>query len=143
MIKSFVAALSLLILVSCQTTEVAVVEQEQQKEKKYLSGPIITITELCKTLKDQLDIYKTFVVDQKLGVQTYYSYLYSGKCISFPKPILAKKLKKEFEANVNKVSKIEIWKVVLDEDIPEGKDPIFFWISLHIPLEKKPTGTGV
>ena len=73
----------------------------------------------------------------------YYSHLYSGKCISFPKPIMAKKIKKEFEAVVNDVSKIEIWKVVLDEDMPEGKKPIFFWISLHVPLENKPEGTGV
>ena len=141
MIKSFVAALSLLMLVSCQTTETAVVEQEQ--EKKYLAGQVIAITEMCKTLENQLQIFKTFMVDKQLGLQIYYNLLYSGKCVSFPKPILAKKLKKEFEADVDKVSKIEIWKVVLDEDIPEGKEPIFFWISVHVPLENKPKGTGV
>ena len=144
MIKSFVAALSLLMLASCQTTEVAVVEQEQEKEKKkYLAGQVIAITEMCKTLENQLQILKTFMVDKRLGMQIYYNLLYSGKCLSFPKPILAKKLKKEFEADVDKVSKIEIWKVVLDEDMPKGKDLVFFWISVHVPLEKNPIGTGV
>jgi hypothetical protein len=143
MIKSFVAALSLLILVSCQTTEVAVVEQEQQKEKKYLTGPIIAITEMCKTLEDQLQIYKTFSEDKRLGVQVYYRHLYSGRCFSFPKPVLAKKLKKEFQGILDGNTRIEIWKVVLDEDMPEGRDLVFFWISLQIPFEKKkPGGQG-
>ena len=142
MIKSFIVALSLLILVSCQTTETAVVEQEQEKEKKYLAGQVVAITEMCKTLENQLQIFKTFMVDKQLGMQIYYNYLYSGKCLSFPKPILAKKLKKEFEADVDKVSKIEIWKVVLDENMPEGKDLVFFWISVHVPLENKLKGTG-
>lgn len=127
MFKATFAALALIFLVSCQTTtteKVAVVEKPAQ-----LPGQVVAISELCKSLETQLNIFKAYSTNITVGMQLYYSMIYSGECVTFPKPVLAKKVKLEFEKQVNKYNKIEIWKIALNED---EEDVTFFWIAERI-----------
>ena len=71
-------------------------------------------------------------------MQLYYNLIYSGDCVAFPKPILAKKVKLEFEKQVDKTDKIQIWKVALNEDEAEVT---FFWIAIR-ETTKKVKGIG-
>ena len=131
MFKATFAALALLFLISCQTTtteKVAVVEKSVQ-----LPGQVVAILELCKSFEDQMDIFKEYSKSAVSGMQLYYAKIYAGQCVTFPKPVLAKKVKLEFEKQVDKRDKIEIWKIALSE---EEENVTFFWIAIRIITEK-------
>jgi len=136
MSKTFLAALALVVLVSCQATTQKIVEKIEKPPK--LAGQVVGITEVCKTLENQLSIFNAFSINRTVGMQVYYNLIYSGECVVFPRPALAKKVKLEFEKQVDKTDKIEIWKVALNEDEAEVK---FFWTAIRISIAK-PKGIG-
>jgi hypothetical protein len=80
-----------------------------------------------------MNIFNAFSISKTAGMQIYYNLIYSGECVVFPRPALAKKVKLEFEKQVDKTDKIEIWKVALHEDDAEVK---FFWTALRISVVK-------
>ena len=131
MFKTFLAALALVVLVSCQATTQKIVEKIEKPPK--LPGQVVGITEICKTLENQLSIFNAFSINRAVGMQVYYNLIYSGECVVFPRPALAKKVKLEFEKQVDKTDKIEIWKVALNEDEAEVK---FFWTAIRISVAK-------
>jgi len=131
MYKTFLAALALIVLVSCQATTQKIVEKIEKPPK--LEGQVVGITEVCKTLEHQMNIFNAFSINKATGIQIYYNLIYSGECVVFPRPALAKKVKLEFEKQVDKTDKIEIWKVALNEDDAEVK---FFWTALRISVAK-------
>ena len=131
MSKTFIAALALVVLVSCQATTQKIVEKIEKPPK--LAGQVVGITEVCKTLENQLSIFNAFSINRTVGMQVYYNLIYSGECVVFHRPALAKKVKLEFEKQVDKKDKIEIWKVALNEDEAEVK---FFWTAIRISVAK-------
>ena len=132
MFKTFLAALSLIVLVSCQATTQKIVEKIEKPPK--LEGQVVGVTDLCNTLENQLSLFKAFSINKAVGMQMYYNLIYSGECVTFPRPVLAKKVKLEFEKQVDKTDKIQIWKIVLNEDAEEIK---FFWIAVRESTEKQ------
>jgi len=136
MFKTFLAALALVIIVSCQATTQKVVEKIEKPPK--LAGQVVGITDLCKTLENQLNLFKAFSINKAVGTQLYYNLIYAGECVTFPRPVLAKKVKLEFEKQVDKTDKIQIWKIALNEDEAEVK---FFWIAIR-ETTKKVKGIG-
>ncbi len=134
MFKATFAALALIFLVSCQTTTTEKVEKEEAvKKSAQLPGQVVAILELCKSFEDQMDIFKEYSKSAMAGMQLYYDKIYDGECITFPKPVLAKKVKLEFEKQVDKTGKIEIWKIALSE---EEENITFFWIAIRTITEK-------
>ena len=140
MLKILAAALALTVLVSCQATTEKIAEKVVAVAVKppKLAGQVVGITEVCKTLENQMDIFNAFSINKIAGMQIYYNLIYSGECIVFPRPALAKKIKLEFEKQVDENDKIEIWKVALNEDDAEVK---FFWTAIRETI-KKPKGTS-
>ena len=130
MFKILAAALALTVLVGCQATTEKIAEKV---EPPKLEGQVVGITEVCKTLEHQMNIFNAFSISKTAGMQIYYNLIYSGECVVFPRPALAKKVKLEFEKQVDKDDKIEIWKVALNEDDAEVK---FFWTALRISVVK-------
>ena len=133
MFKTFFAALALTFLVSCQATTQKAPEKVVEVKPPKLAGQVVGITEVCKTLENQLSIFNAFSINRTVGMQVYYNLIYSGECVVFPRPALAKKVKLEFEKQVDKTDKIEIWKVALNEDEAEVK---FFWTAIRISVAK-------
>ena len=138
MFKTFFAALALVVLVGCEATTQKMPEKVVEVKPPKLAGQVVSITDLCKTLENQLSIFKAFSINKAAGMQLYYNLIYSGDCVAFPKPILAKKVKLEFEKQVDKTDKIQIWKVALNEDEAEVT---FFWIAIR-ETTKKVKGIG-
>ena len=132
MFKILATALALTVLVGCQATTTTDKIPEKVEPPK-LAGQVVGITEVCKTLEHQLNIFNAFSISKTAGMQIYYNLIYSGECVVFPRPALAKKVKLEFEKQVDKNDKIEIWKVALNEDDAEVK---FFWTALRITTAK-------
>ena len=135
MFKILATALALTVLVGCQatTTTDKIAEKVVAAEPPKLAGQVIGITEVCKTLENQMSILNAFTASKTEGIQVYYNLVYSGQCVVFPRPALAKKIKLEFEKQVSENDKIEIWKVALNEDDAEVK---FFWTALRISTAK-------
>ena len=135
MFKILATALALTVLVGCQatTTTDKIAEKVVAVEPPKLAGQVVGITEVCKTLEHQLNIFNAFSISKTAGMQIYYNLIYSGECVVFPRPALAKKVKLEFEKQVDKNDKIEIWKVALNEDDAEVK---FFWTAIRITTAK-------
>ena len=135
MLKILATALALTVLVSCQATTEKIPEKVVAVAVKppKLEGQVVGITEVCKTLEHQMNIFNAFSISKTAGMQIYYNLIYSGECVVFPRPALAKKVKLEFEKQVDKDDKIEIWKVALNEDDAEVK---FFWTALRISVAK-------
>ena len=131
MLKILAAALALTVLVGCQATTAKKIAEKVKPPK--LAGQVVGITEVCKTLENQMSIFNAFTVSKIKGMQVYYNLIYSGECVVFPRPALAKKVKLEFEKQVDKTDKIEIWKVALNEDDAEVK---FFWTAIRISVVK-------
>ena len=131
MLKTLAIALALTVLVGCQATTAKKIAEKVKPPK--LAGQVVGITEVCKTLEHQLNIFNAFSISKTAGMQIYYNLIYSGECVVFPRPALAKKVKLEFEKQVDKDDKIEIWKVALNEDDAEVK---FFWTALRISVVK-------
>ena len=138
MFKIFATILALTFLVSCQTTTQKIPEKVVEVKPPKLAGQVVGITEVCKTLENQMSIFNAFSINKTTGMQIYYNLIYSGECVVFPRPALAKKVKLEFEKQVDKTDKIEIWKVALNEDEAEVK---FFWTAIRISVAK-PKGIG-
>ena len=138
MFKIFAVALALTFLISCQTTTKKTPEKVVEVKPPKLKGQVVGITEVCKTLEHQMNIFNAFSINKATGIQIYYNLIYSGECVVFPRPALAKKVKLEFEKQVDKTDKIEIWKVALNEDEAEVK---FFWTAIRISVAK-PKGIG-
>jgi len=136
MLKILAAALALTVLVGCQATTAKKIAEKVKPPK--LEGQVVGITEVCKTLENQMNIFNAFSISKTAGIQIYYNLIYSGECVVFPRPALAKKVKLEFEKQVDKKDKIEIWKVALNEDEAEVK---FFWTAIRISIAK-PKGIG-
>ena len=136
MLKILAAALALTVLVGCQATTAKKIAEKVKPPK--LEGQVVGITEVCKTLEHQMNIFNAFSINKATGIQIYYNLIYSGECVVFPRPALAKKVKLEFEKQVDKTDKIEIWKVALNEDEAEVK---FFWTAIRISIAK-PKGIG-
>ena len=135
MLKILAAALAFTVLVSCQATTEKISEKVVAVEVKppKLEGQVIGIIEVCKSLENQMDIFNAFSINKIEGMQIYYNLIYSGECIVFPRPALAKKIKLEFEKQVDENDKIEIWKVALNEDDAEVK---FFWTAIRETIKK-------
>ena len=135
MLKILAAALALTVLVGCQATTEKIAEKvvEVTVKPPKLEGQVVGITEVCKTLEHQMNIFNAFSINKATGIQIYYNLIYSGECVVFPRPALAKKVKLEFEKQVDKKDKIEIWKVALNEDEAEVK---FFWTAIRISVAK-------
>ena len=135
MLKILAAALALTVLVGCQATTEKIAEKvvEVTVKPPKLEGQVVGITEVCKTLEHQMNIFNAFSINKATGIQIYYNLIYSGECVVFPRPALAKKVKLEFEKQVDKKDKIEIWKVALNEDDAEVK---FFWTAIRISVAK-------
>lgn len=138
MLKILATALALTVLVSCQATTEKIPEKVVEVKPPKLAGQVVGITEVCKTFEHQMNIFNAFSISKTAGMQLYYNLIYSGECVVFPRPALAKKVKLEFEKQVDKDDKIEIWKVALNEDDAEVK---FFWTALRISVVK-PKGIG-
>ena len=138
MFKTFFAALALTFLVSCQATTQKTPEKVVVVKPPELKGQVVAILELCKSLKNQMDIFKAYTENNALGMQYYYNLIYAGECVTFPRPVLAKKVKLEFAKMVNSTDKIEIWKIALNE---EEVDVKFFWIAIRTSTPK-PKGIG-
>ena len=138
MFKIFATILALTFLVSCQTTTQKMPEKVVTVKPPKLKGQVVGITEVCKTLEHQMSIFNAFSINKATGMQIYYNLIYAGECVVFPRPALAKKVKLEFEKQVDKTDKIEIWKVALNEDEAEVK---FFWTAIRISVAK-PKGIG-
>ena len=134
MFKILATALALTVLVGCQaTTTDKIAEKVVAVKPPKLAGQVVGITEVCKTLENQMSIFNAFSISKTAGMQIYYNLIYSGECIVFPRPALAKKIKLEFEKQVDKDDKIEIWKVALNEDDAEVK---FFWTAIRESVVK-------
>ena len=134
MFKTFFAALALVVLVGCEaTTQKIPDEKEVTVAPPKLKGQVVAIMELCKSLQNQMDIFKAYTENDSMGMQYYYSLIYAGECVTFTRPVLAKKIKLEFEKQVNKTDKIEIWKIALNEDDAEVK---FFWIAVRTSIDQ-------
>ena len=131
MFKILAAALALTVLVGCQATTAKKIAEKVEPPK--LEGQVVGITEVCKTFENQMNIFNAFSISKTAGMQIYYNLIYSGECVVFPRPALAKKVKLEFEKQVDKTDKIEIWKVALNEDDAEVK---FFWTAIRISVVK-------
>ena len=136
MLKTLAIALALTVLVGCQATTAKKIAEKVEPPK--LEGQVVGITEVCKTFEHQMNIFNAFSISKTAGMQIYYNLIYSGECVVFPRPALAKKVKLEFEKQVDKTDKIEIWKVALNEDDAEVK---FFWTAIRITTAK-PKGIG-
>ena len=134
MFKIFAIALALTFLVSCQATTQKMPEKVVEVKPPKLAGQVVGITEVCKTLENQLSIFNAFSINRTVGMQVYYNLIYSGECVVFPRPALAKKVKLEFEKQVDKTDKIQIWKIALNEDEVEVK---FFWIAIRESIEEQ------
>jgi hypothetical protein len=106
---------------------------EKIEKPPKLEGQVVGVTDLCKSLENQMNIFKAFIVNKVAGVQMYYELIYSGDCVTFPRPVLAKKVKLEFEQQVDKTDKIQIWKIALNEDEAEVK---FFWTAIRETIKK-------
>ena len=133
MLKTLATDLALTVLIGCQTTTEKIPEKVVTVKPPKLEGQVVGITEVCKTLEHQMNIFNAFSISKTAGMQIYYNLIYSGECVVFPRPALAKKVKLEFEKQVDKTDKIEIWKVALNEDDAEVK---FFWTALRISVLK-------
>jgi hypothetical protein len=131
MLKTLAITLALTVLVGCQATTAKKIAEKVEPPK--LAGQVVGITEVCKTFEHQMNIFNAFSISKTAGMQIYYNLIYSGECVVFPRPALAKKVKLEFEKQVDKDDKIEIWKVALNEDDAEVK---FFWTALRISVVK-------
>jgi len=131
MLKILAAVLALTVLVGCQATTAKKIAEKVEPPK--LAGQVVGITEVCKTFENQMNIFNAFSISKTAGMQIYYNLIYSGECVVFPRPALAKKVKLEFEKQVDKTDKIEIWKVALNEDDAEVK---FFWTAIRISVAK-------
>ena len=131
MLKILAAVLALTVLVGCQATTAKKIAEKVEPPK--LAGQVVGITEVCKTFENQMNIFNAFSISKTAGMQIYYNLIYSGECVVFPRPALAKKVKLEFEKQVDKTDKIEIWKVELNEDDAEVK---FFWTAIRISVAK-------
>ena len=133
MLKTLATVLALTVLIGCQTTTEKIPEKVVTVKPPKLEGQVVGITEVCKTFENQMNIFNAFSISKTAGIQIYYNLIYSGECVVFPRPALAKKVKLEFEKQVDKTDKIEIWKVALNEDDAEVK---FFWTALRISVLK-------
>ena len=133
MLKTLATVLALTVLIGCQTTTEKIPEKVVTVKPPKLEGQVVGITEVCKTFENQMNIFNAFSISKTAGMQIYYNLIYSGECVVFPRPALAKKVKLEFEKQVDKTDKIEIWKVALNEDDAEVK---FFWTALRISVLK-------
>ena len=133
MLKTLATVLALTVLIGCQTTTEKIPEKVVTVKPPKLEGQVVGITEVCKTLEHQMNIFNAFSINKATGIQIYYNLIYSGECVVFPRPALAKKVKLEFEKQVDKTDKIEIWKVALNEDDAEVK---FFWTAIRISVAK-------
>jgi hypothetical protein len=132
MFKIFAIALALTFLVSCQATTQKIVKKIEKPPK--LEGQVVGVIELCKSFENQMNIFKAFSINKAAGMQLYYNLIYAGECVTFPRPVLAKKVKLEFEKQVDKTDKIQIWKIALNEDEVEVK---FFWIAIRESIEEQ------
>ena len=133
MLKTLATVLALTVLIGCQTTTEKIPEKVVTVKPPKLEGQVVGITEVCKTFENQMNIFNAFSISKTAGMQIYYNLIYSGECVVFPRPALAKKVKLEFEKQVDKTDKIEIWKVALNEDDAEVK---FFWTAIRISVAK-------
>lgn len=114
-----------LCLTSCKTTEEA-----------HLKGEVVTVNELCKSLQAHIELFKAYKKDEEVANKLYYSLLFHGECIVFKTPVLAKRLEKVFSENMNDKFRLDVWKIILTEDIEEGEDLIYFYSADPEPITK-------
>ena len=114
-----------LCLTSCKTTEEA-----------HLKGEVVTINELCKSLQAHIELFKAYKKDEEVANKLYYSLLFHGECIVFKTPVLAKRIEKVFSENMNDKFRLDVWKIILTEDIKEGEDLIYFYSASPEPITK-------
>ena len=73
MFKILATALALTVLVGCQatTTTDKIAEKVVAVEPPKLAGQVVGITEVCKTLEHQLNIFNAFSISKTAGMQIY------------------------------------------------------------------------
>ncbi len=114
-----------LCLTSCKTTEEA-----------HLKGEVVTINELCKSLQSHIELFKAYKKDEEVANKLYYTLLFHGECIVFKTPVLAKRLEKVFSEKINDNFRLDVWKIILTEEIEEGKGLLYFYTADAEPIEQ-------
>jgi|TARA_R100000995_G_C3383599_1_gene77107 broad-specificity NMP kinase len=112
-----------LCLTSCKTTEEA-----------HLKGEVVTINELCKSLQSHIELFKAYKKDEEVANKLYYTLLFHGECIVFKTPVLAKRLEKVFSEKINDNFRLDVWKIILTEEIEEGKGLLYFYTADAEPI---------
>ncbi len=112
-----------LCLTSCKTTEEA-----------HLKGEVVTINELCKSLQSHIELFKAYKKDEEVANKLYYTLLFHGECIVFKTPVLAKRLEKVFSEKINDNFRLDVWKIILTEEIEEDKGLLYFYTADAEPI---------
>jgi hypothetical protein len=112
-----------LCLTSCKTTEEA-----------HLKGEVVPINELCKSLQSHIELFKAYKKDEEVANKLYYTLLFHGECIVFKTPVLAKRLEKVFSEKINDNFRLDVWKIILTEEIEEGKGLLYFYTADAEPI---------
>lgn len=108
-----------LCVTSCTTTT----------EESHIKGEVVTINELCKTLDSHIQLYNTYTKNVAEGNKLFNTFLFNQECIVFKSPVLAKKLEKVFSGDVSEDLRVEVWKILLNEDRDENEELTYYYIA--------------
>tara|TARA_R110000824_G_scaffold86683_1_gene214292 strand:+ start:1540 stop:1950 length:411 start_codon:yes stop_codon:yes gene_type:complete len=108
-----------LCVTSCTTTT----------EESPIKGEVVTINELCKTLDSHIQLYNTYTKNVAEGNKLFNTFLFNQECIVFKSPVLAKKLEKVFSGDVSEDLRVEVWKILLNEDKDENEELTYYYIA--------------
>tara|TARA_R110002073_G_scaffold282370_2_gene446633 strand:+ start:157 stop:567 length:411 start_codon:yes stop_codon:yes gene_type:complete len=108
-----------LCVTSCTTTT----------EESHIKGEVVTINELCKTLDSHIQLYNTYTKNVAEGNKLFNTFLFNQECIVFKSPVLAKKLEKVFSGDVSEDLRVEVWKILLNEDKDENEELTYYYIA--------------
>ena len=108
-----------LYVTSCTTTT----------EESHIKGEVVTINELCKTLDSHIQLYNTYTKNVAEGNKLFNTFLFNQECIVFKSPVLAKKLEKVFSGDVSEDLRVEVWKILLNEDKDENEELTYYYIA--------------
>tara|TARA_R100000008_G_C3546457_1_gene147853 strand:- start:313 stop:735 length:423 start_codon:yes stop_codon:yes gene_type:complete len=110
-------------------------EDHFSEDKKY---KVVLIQHLCTTLQAHTDIYEAYKESSEEGTQTYFLKIFEEECIFFPQPVLAKLIKLEFKGSFLDSVKVEVWKIILDQNPDEGEEIKYFWTAIDKGKDKEP-----
>ena len=103
-------------------------------EETHIKGEVVTINELCKTLDSHIQLYNTYTKNVAAGNKLFNTFLFNQECIVFKTPVLAKKLEKVFSGDVTEELRVEVWKILLNEDRDENEELTYYYIAKPVVI---------